>query len=270
MALTISAGAGQVPGGIRVVVTGTDLAGLQVWRRSPAAAGGREVRALMLVDTATLWDGVDYEAPFDLVCEYWATTPTETSGTATAALPSGGRDWLRSVAMPALSRPVSIEAFDELERGLAAEEHRPLGGSAPVVVIDARLSDAGTLNLVTWTQEEAGWLHGFLRESVLALLGGPPANGWGEGMYVRLGTYTHRRIGAATEQARRFAIDVLEVDRPDVAVGYRGAWTWRDHIDAGHTWRTWRDMTWLDVLFGKDGAPPPSGRKQPQKTGGYL
>lgn len=274
MALTITADGGQVDGGIRITVAGEDLAGLQVWRRSPASAGQREVRALILIDTPTLWDGVDYEAPFDLPCEYWATTPGETSGTATASLPSGGRDWLRSVAMPALSRPMTIERFDELERGLAAEEHRPLGGSAPVVVIDARLTDTGTLELVTWTPEEESWLHTFLAESVLALLGGPPANGWGEGMYVRLGTYTHRRIAgaAATEPARRFEIDVLEVERPDVTVGFRGAWTWQDHLDAGHTWAHWREMTWLEVLFGKDGASPPSALRSSKRemAAGYL
>lgn len=272
MALAITADGTAVNGGIRIVVTGSDLAGLQVWRRSPASAGEWEVRALALWSTSVRWDGVDYEAPFDLACEYRATTPAEgTSPTATASVPSGGRDWLRSVAMPALSRPVSIERFDALERQLAAEEHRPLGGSAPVVVIDARLSAAGTLELVTWTDGEAGWLRAFLDESVLALLGGPPANGWLDGMYVRLGTYVEARIGGATEPARRFAIDVLEVARPDVTVGYRGMWTWQDHIDAGHTWRAWRDMTWLQVMFGKGGALPPSAQ-QPAlaSAGGYL
>jgi hypothetical protein len=272
MALTITADGGQVNGGIRVVVAGSDLAGLQVWRRTPISAGAWEVRALVLIDTATRWDGVDFEAPFDLPCEYWATTGTETSATASASLPSGGRDWLRSVAMSALSHPIDIERFDELERDLAAEEHRPLGGSAPVVVIDARLTDTGALELLTWTEEDASRLHTFLAESVLALLGGPPANGWREGMYVRLGKYTHRRIGSATEPARRFAIDVLEVERPDVTVGYAGTWTWQDHLDAGHTWAHWRDMTWLEVLFGKGGAPPPStlASKRRAPVGGYL
>jgi hypothetical protein len=242
---------------VRVVAEGEALTGLVIWRRTPVGTPTR-ARLLEMVSTETRFEGIDWETPLDLPVTYWATTETESSDPVTVTVSSGGLDWLKSVAMPALSRPIEVRSFDELTRALSHETLRPLGRAAPVVMIDTRQTCTGELVVLTRTDDDRRAMRTFLRESPVALLQGPQFHGWDEGLYCVLTDYTEARVAGSdgANPARLFSISVVEVDRPSTGVGFRGGWTWQDHLDAGHTWADWRDLTWLEVLFGVDGQLP--------------
>lgn len=203
------------------------------------------------VDTADTWVAYDYEMPLDVPVTYTATL--DGGGTVKAnsvVMPSGGQDWWVAVSQPSLTQPVTIESFPALQYALGHALVQPQMSRYPIAVIQARRSGRGVLTLLTLTLEEGDALLTLVDRSPFFYLTGPPDRGFtAGGLYLLAQDLERQRVTrVAQDPARRWVIQVAEVDRPPLAVALPESNTLGDWVVEGTDLAGWAGRTWLDVL----------------------
>lgn len=203
------------------------------------------------------FEGADYEIPFGVDVTYFAAA-SNASGAHAAAEPvffDVDDDWLVDLDDARNTGPVTIESFDELEYDAPQGVHRILNRRTPIVTSDIRWTPSGTLVIVTLTVDDARRVRDALGSSSPLLLRSTFDRGVGN-MYLQPLTVREARISRiATEPARRWTVDVVEIDRPDPSLYVPKAVTWTEVVAE---WATWQDVldarpTWGDLMYDRTG-----------------
>lgn len=227
---------------VRLAATfGATTLELDIYRDSPSGTRAyvRSVAARDVSGTTAL-DVDDLEAPAGVQVSYRAVARNADGETLNAAaipvtltLPD---DWLVDLDSAANTGVVTVEEFRELEYDVPRGVHRPLGRRTPIVTQGMRYAPSGRLVLVTLTDDDAQRVRNALGSVSPVLLRTPAERAVGN-MYLSVGTFVESRLSPlADEPARRFAADVVEIDRPDPSVFSP---VFVSYADAAATWATY-------------------------------
>lgn len=202
----------------------------------------RQGESLPLVNgTATV---EDYEAPLDLAFNYEAVqiTPagTDKATSNTITVPSGQMGWLKDPGQPGAALQLKIiTSIESLSRASRSGVFDILDRARPIVVSGVRGSATGQLVCHTLSDQERTAMHGLLDRGTVLLLQTPDPYGFGS-RYVAIADVEESRVGLAMEQARRWTLPFIVVDRPEgLAAQPSSAKTWQAVKD---TYPTWGDL----------------------------
>lgn len=195
--------------------------GVDVYRVGPSGVRGyvRGAKGAALAAGVTSFDVVDYETPFGLAVTYYAVVRNGSGDSPASAgvvvTVDVDDDWLVDLDDARNTGPVYVESFAELEYEAPQGVHRILGRRTPIVTSDLRWTPSGRLVLVTLDVAAARRVRDALGSSSPLLLRSRFERGVGN-MYLLARTVAEQRISRlATEPARRWQVDVVEIDRPD-------------------------------------------------------
>lgn len=185
----------------------------------------------------------DYEAPLDVNVRYIATQmvppgpPTEVAESAVKVIPSQGLSWLKDPALPSKNMPLRIiTSIAQLSRPSRAGVFNILDRTYPVVVTNKRQAPIGEMVCHTLSDQERTGMTDLLARGSILLLQTPGAYGWGS-QYVYVSDAVESRVGLAMEQARRWTLPFVVVDRPEgLTEGAANPKTWQAVKDIYATW----------------------------------
>lgn len=231
-----------MPGGVPSVRLGLEWdiqEPVRIMRRDPDAT--RPVRGAepaSLTDAGT-WLGVDLECPFGVpvVYEMWPDTGRAAlvSNTVTlnptAFYPNDlgwsterGAVWLRHLTRPNLSMPIDLANAESPVFKQTRAVVDVLDRRSPIVITDGRRKElTTTLDIRTWSLEEAARLRALLADNSVVLLTVPAGERWGiTHWYCTVGDVTEERLWQewAPYEGRVFHLPVEIVDRPVGGVVY--------------------------------------------------
>jgi hypothetical protein len=245
-------GGGNLPPFMEVTVTWDyDSVNVTLVRNDPDGVArpvrGAEPRHLGVGVTSFTVD--DYEAPHGQEVTYTAMqgSVTTTSPAAVCVPPYYTNDqgwvstlpsvWLKHLTIPALSMQIDLASAESpafaQTRSVTAVLNRP----SPVVLADARRKNpTTTLDVRTWSLEEADRLRALLADNSVLLLDVPGSAGWGiVHWYVAVGDVTEERLWQewAPFPGRVFHLPVEVVDRPAGGKVYPACCYWSQQQRAG-------------------------------------
>jgi peptidoglycan/xylan/chitin deacetylase (PgdA/CDA1 family) len=187
-------------------------------------------------------------------------TPADVGGTAnyyrvegqTASItPTLGGVWLKSIARPFLNRKVTVRDVGDVVRPTRSGTFEVVGRSYPVAVTDVRSSRRWTLDLSTYTPQEASDLDLILASGDILLVHVPTTGleSAVPGGYVAAGDVTVQMPPTDDLAMRIFSVPCTEVAAPGPDV-VGATSNWQTVIS---TYGTWSDLiaakaTWSDVL----------------------
>ena len=174
----------------------------------------------------------DYECPFGLPVVYEATGADGTFAVSestvlspTAFYPNAegwsterGAVWLRHLTNPVLSMPIDLANAESPVFKQTRSVVDVLNRRTPIVVSDGRRKElTSTLDVRTWSLDEAAQLRALCADNSVLLLTVPAAERWGiTQWYVSVGDLTEERLWQewAPFEGRVFHLPVEVVDRP--------------------------------------------------------
>ncbi|HEY7037160.1 MAG TPA: hypothetical protein VH482_37915 [Thermomicrobiales bacterium] len=164
----------------------------------------------------------DYEAPLGVPLTYTAIV-ADASGaqsppdTKVITIPALGCSdtWVVDIAVPSNSQRVTYERLDELDYEATTGVHYVLNRRTPIVTSDIARAPKLDVSLLTDTDDQRERARAALGNGVPILLRTPPENGIGNLYVTALEWREQRVVNLATNQARRFLISAVQVDRPD-------------------------------------------------------
>jgi hypothetical protein len=214
------------PGLNAVVVEGTVPAGAD--RMAISRVGPSATRAYVRgFEEATVVPGAflerDFEAPIGVPLTYTVDTwdsaipATVASETATVTIPSSGCEdtWLTDLARAQNTSKIVIESLMELAYEVPVGIHHVIARRTPIVSSDVARAPTFELDFVTGSELENTRARAILGNGVPVLLRTPPEYGVGSMYFSVTGFAEQRIVKQAFEQARRFAVSCVQVDRPD-------------------------------------------------------
>ncbi len=252
------------------------------------AAGACVVRGADPVSNKTsVFSVFDYECPFGVPVRYVVTDlgtgQRVTSSTVTLS-PTGfypnnvgftttrGAVWLKHLSDTALSMPIDLANAESPQFKQTRSVVDVLNRRTPIVVADARRKNlTSTLDIRTWSLEEAARVREILADNSVLLLDVPAGERWGiTHWYIAVGDVTEERLWQewAPFEGRVFHLPVEIVDRPTGGVVYpaccyaseqRGKGSYYD-LNAAHP--TYAQLTSCYV------PPPPDPDPDPLDPGG--
>lgn len=181
---------------------------------------------------------VDFEAPFGVPVRYQAVGADGTSavGETVTLDPSAwypndqdwttsrGAVWLRHLTRPTLSMPVDLVNAESPVFKQTRTVVDVLDRRTPIVLTDSRRKQlTSTVDIRTWSLEEAARLRELCADNTVLLLSVPAAERWGlTQWYVAVGDLTEERLWQewAPFEGRVFHLPVEVVDRPAGGVVY--------------------------------------------------
>ncbi|MBA0054300.1 hypothetical protein E0L36_26645 [Streptomyces sp. AJS327] len=193
----------------------------------------------------------DYECPIGARVWYWAQWSRANGTTVVNVLTSLVRGpvitdpdyiWLKSPGIPALSRLVMPEAPLAWSRAARSVSYDIVGRRNPISISSRRAGRVGSLTLLTWDTSTADALDALLDSGLPCLIQAAPGLGVSGNLYVRVGDASVEPVSTyARDEARRWVLEIGEIDRP--RGGIQGS--------AGRTWDDVEDLeTWSDVNDG--------------------
>lgn len=224
-----------------VTVTRTDAAGNTSVVRTPD--GG----PLQLTTSGSNRVGTvyDYEMPYGVGVTYSTSEqPANVSGSVSVTSASV---WLVHPGVPDRSMPILVQSVSATTRGVNRGVFYPMGRANAVVVTDGRRQlVAGSVNLLTQTDEERRALVDLLADAAVLQLNVPASKAFGiDTAYLSVGEVTEARPSRMLQQPDRvWELPFVTVDAPvggsqaqytwaDVVARYA---TWQDVINANATW----------------------------------
>lgn len=238
---------------------------LDLYRVGPSGVRAyvRGVEALN-VHGLTVYDVVDYEAPFGVPLTYTAVARNASGSTSSAGVPvtvDVDDDWLVDLDDARNTGPVLVESFAELTYEAPQGVHRILGRRTPIVTSDLRWTPSGRLVLLTLDTASARRVRDALGSSSPLLFRSTFERGVGNMYVLPSGVVEQRTSRIADEPSRRWLVDVVEIDRPDPSLYVPLAVTWAEVVG---TWATWADVladraTWGDLLVDRTGIADSAG-----------
>ena len=207
---------------VTVDVTGIPTGYLTLYR---TPEGGREqaVGGAQSVDVSTAFSVKDYEAPQRIYLSYRGEV-VDGDGTVIDTIPDtqcSGRiahagDWLFPTSSPIDGRVVIVESQLEREIEVVADVAKVINRSDPVVLLDANQWWSGKLSLLTTTLDDEAWLENILLAGqVIGFCPYEPVYGYRETQFfVVTKVGVARFVRRATEQVRRWRLEVQTVERP--------------------------------------------------------
>lgn len=166
----------------------------------------------------------DWEAPLNVALHYVATlydAGDNVVGTAEGDYTLTWTDckaWLVDMARPTNSLALVIESFTPLDFEVPAGVHRVLDRRAPVLVTLPAWTPDAELVLLTDTLPERDALRNLLGSGYPVLLRTTPEQGVGN-MYLGVTDFKEERfLTLGTRAQRRFAVEVVQVERPSAFV----------------------------------------------------
>jgi len=167
----------------------------------------------------------DWEVPFGVPLTYRATfynasgAVVGTGASATFTLDyTGCPAWLVDMARPTNSLAITIESFTPLDFEVGAGVIRVLDRRAPVLVTLPAWTPDAELVVLTDTLAQRDQVRSLLGSGYPFLLRTVPEQGVGN-MYLGVTDFKEERIlTLGTRPQRRFAIEVVQVERPNAAV----------------------------------------------------
>lgn len=221
------------PPNVGLVLTWDTDAKVTVSRRDPDLARGVRGCEPVTVTAGVPVTLADYEAPLSTDVVYEAVDEAgkyAVSGTArntaTLGYPNNvgwegsprGAVWLKHLTIPALSMPVDLSNADSPGFKQTRTVLEPLNRRDPIVLADTkRKYPTTTLDVRTWSLEEATSLRRLLADSSVLLLQVPAGERWGLGnVYVAVADVTEERLWQewAPFEGRVFHLPVEVVERP--------------------------------------------------------
>ena len=167
----------------------------------------------------------DYEAPLGLPLTYTLTAYNASGGslataTDTIELPASALDnpWLVDLAFPLNSQQINVEALRELAYETPSGVHRIVSRRAPVLTSGLTWTPSGELVFVTGDELAHDRARSTLGTGVPVLLRTSPAQGVGNLYFGVTGFVVERASRIAMEDARRFRVQLVQVDRPDPSI----------------------------------------------------
>lgn len=203
----------------------------------------------------------DYEAPLGVTLRYEYTKhpaelTTRTYAVTLAPPDDPGYVWFTDPGQPAKNILLMVAKAPDWKRSIERGIQRAVGAKRPQVVSDVRADGEGDMTAVTWTADEADALNYLLDDGGALLIRARP--GWGmDKLYVSVGDMGEDRVNRyGPQQARRWPLPLLIVDRPGGGMAGSADRTWQDVLDDPET-PTWGDLptkypTWLHVYQGVD------------------
>jgi hypothetical protein len=201
----------------------------------------------------------DYEAPFDVAITYTVVAGVDTVTSAEDTLVSDDQDWLKCLADPDLSLPVTIEDWPEKSREGRVSIYPVIGRKLPVAITDVMSAPTSGLTLAVLSSSERDQIDAALDLGYPMLLHCPPSH-LEDRTYFVVNTATWSRITGAVagEPTRRLALDITEVDSTRLIVGPTvSALVWDDIVDAYDDWDEVRDTwdSWSSLLLSGSTLP---------------
>ncbi len=204
------------------------------------AAGACAVRGADPVSNkSSVFSVFDYECPFGVPVRYVVTdlaTGQRVTSSTVALTPTGfypntvgfsttrGAVWLKHLSDTALSMPIDLSNAESPQFKQTRSVVDVLDRRSPIVVADAKRKNlTSTLDIRTWSLEEAARLREILADNSVLLLDVPAAERWGiTHWYVAVGDVTEERLWQewAPYEGRVFHLPVEIVDRPTGGVVY--------------------------------------------------
>lgn len=165
----------------------------------------------------------DYEAPIGVPLTYtvetWnsATPATVTTQTGVITVPDGGcsNTWLTDLVRAQNTFQVVLEELAELDYDYPTGVHQILDRRTPVVTSDIANTPTFELSFLTDTDDQRLRARAILGNGVPVLLRTPPQDGIGNVYFSVTGWQEQRVVRLATQPARRFVTECVQVDRPD-------------------------------------------------------
>ena len=165
-------------------------------------------------------------------------------------------DWLVDLDDARNTGPVLVESLSELTYTAPQGVHRIIGRRTPIVTSDIRWTPSGRLVLVTQTVDEARRVRDALGSSSPLLFRSTLERGVGNLYFVPGASVVEQRMSRlATEPARRWLVELIEIDRPDPSLYTPLTVTWGEVLSEFATWQELLDerADWGDVLINRDG-----------------
>jgi hypothetical protein len=235
----------------------TTVTAVRVYRYDPSGY----VQYIRSGDTVALTNGaasiVDYEAPLDTQV-YWEAIQVTPAGSEAATsehtqIESGGYCYLKDPGYPSRNFKIPVTtSIAALSFGARAGVFNIIDRLTPIVVTAKRGPATGPIVLHTYTDQDRQMMYDLLAPGKVLLFQSPAAFGWGS-QYIYIADVEEARVGLAMEQARKWTLPALVVDRP---VGLSTQKIGRTWADVKTTWLTWADVkatnkTWNQVLEGQ-------------------
>lgn len=203
--------------------------------------------------TVGVWIGDDFEVPLGEDFYYQATSVSSAViiTSPTYNVNAAGATMLKHPGRPALNSWIHLEAGPDLARPITQGVHDVLGRRTPVAVSMRRSAERGSLQLVTYTDDEREALLLLTDDGTPLLFSTSLAYGFSN-VYVAIGDLAEKRVSSsAVEQTRRWELPFVVVDRPAGAALAVGN-TWSDALTAYATWQTLLagEGTWAGLLEG--------------------
>jgi hypothetical protein len=183
----------------------------------------------------------DYEVPLGVALVYVATAYPSYEWTQAGPITvNDSRDWLVDLARPTNTFPVAVEALPELRYDGPVGVHRVLERRDPVLTTSTLWTPNAQLSFTTANKSDRDRARAILGAGVTVLLRTPPSEGVGN-LYLGVqGMSEQRPSRIAGHWYRRFAVDVVQVARPDPALFVPSPpLTYRRLLEL---WATYRDV----------------------------
>ncbi|WP_406160992.1 hypothetical protein [Streptomyces canus] len=257
--------------GARVSIQGLTTDGMTkwgIWRMlddgtiSPLRGPDGDLTAATITGDLAIVE--DYEASLGVPCRYFVkvwTTPSyyraSTSEPITLPEPPDTAVVIKDPGLPArwAEAIVSKGGMPDWTRSARQGVNAVRGRARPIVISDVRTSRAGTMTLVTETQDELDSMWWLLETGNTLLLQWPSE--WGErDVYVQVGDVTEAHVAEyAAYRDRTWSVPLTEVDRPVGGITGSTDRTWQDVLDDRSDWLDVmaNANSWLDVYTGIQG-----------------
>lgn len=205
----------------------------------------------------------DFEAPLGVDCRYYvkvwtgSTYRASTSDSITLPEPPDTAVVIKDPGLPArwAEAVVARGGMPDWTRNARQGVNAVRGRARPIVISDVRTSRAGSMTLVTETQDELDSMWWLLETGNTLLLQWPSE--WGErDVYVQVGDVTEAHVAEyAGYKDRTWTVPLTEVDRPVGGITGSTDRTWQDVLDDRSDWLDVmaNATTWLDVYTGIKG-----------------
>lgn len=208
----------------------------------------------------------DFEVPIGVPVTYTADSWQDPAGahtleTGTITVPAADScdTWLTDLVRAGNSQRVTIEALAELAHDVPATVHQILGRRPPIVVSDIAQTPTFDLSFLTDSDTERDAARSTLGNGAPVLLRTPPDWGIGNLYFAVLAFGEGRIVTEPTQQARRWSVSAVQVERPDADLFVPlGPVT---YADVKATFGTYADLkagraTYDAVLYDWAGADP--------------
>jgi hypothetical protein len=199
----------------------------------------------------------DHEAPLGAAVTWYAypVTAAGVVGAASAGVsltipePTTPADvWLKSLVDPALSLPVWVQSWPQLDYAARQQRADVLGRPAPVLTVDAWSTSASEAVIFTQTLDERAALLDLLTSGSVLLAQTRAVNGRPD-QYIVPGSISEALFTDSTDPARVWTVALTEVDRPptiDAGLLIPG----RSYADSAQAWPTYADRTATGQTYG--------------------